>query len=71
MVKTLWSLRKSVSVFFGKTQSNSKKLLADAERMDEFVKNAREEICKLSNKEIIALSKIIDEAKIKFDIEYN
>jgi hypothetical protein len=39
--------------------------------MDEFVINAKEEICKLSNKEIIALSKIIDEAKIKFDIEYN
>lgn len=62
---------KVYQLFLEKLNPAQKKLLAEAERMDEFVINAKDEICKLSNKEIIALSKIIDEAKITFDVEYN
>ena len=62
---------KVYQLFLERLNPTQKKLLAEAERMDEFVINAKEEICKLSNKEIIALSKIIDEAKFKFYIEYN
>ena len=62
---------KVYQLFLERLNPTQKKLLAEAERMDEFIINAKDEICKLSNKEIIALSKIIDEAKIKFDIEYN
>ena len=62
---------KVYKLFLERLNPEQKRLLADAERMDEFIINAKDEICKLSNKEIIALSKIIDEAKIKFDIEYN
>lgn len=62
---------KVYQLFLEKLNPEQKALLAEAERMDEFIINAKDEICKLSNKEIIALSKIIDEAKITFDIEYN
>lgn len=62
---------KVYQLFLERLNPEQKTLLTEAERMDEFVKNAREEICKLSNKEIIALSKIIDEVKNTFDIEYN
>lgn len=62
---------KVYQLFLERLNPEQKRLLDDAERMDEFIKNAKDEICKLSNKEIIALSKIIDEVKNTFDIEYN
>lgn len=62
---------KVYQLFLERLNPEQKRLLADAERMDEFIKNAKDEICKLSNKEIIALSKIIDEVKNTFDVEYN
>lgn len=62
---------KVYQLFLERLNPEQKRLLDDAERMDEFIKNAREEICKLSNKKIIALSKIIDEIKNTFDVEYN
>lgn len=62
---------KVYQLFLERLNPEQKTLLDDAERMDEFIKNAREEICKLSNKEIIALSNIIDEIKKTFDVEYN
>ena len=62
---------KVYQLFLERLNPEQKALLADAERMDEFIKNAKDEICKLSNKEIIALSKIIDEVKNTFDVEYN
>lgn len=62
---------KVYQLFLERLNPEQKRLLDDAERMDEFIKNAREEICKLSNKKIIALSKIIDEVKNTFDVEYN
>lgn len=61
---------KVYQLFLERLNPEQKRLLDDAERMDEFIKNAKEEICKLSNKEIIALSKIIDEVKNTFDVEY-
>jgi hypothetical protein len=62
---------KVYQLFLERLNPEQKALLADAERMDEFIINAKDEICKLSNKEIIALSKIIDEVKNTFDVEYN
>ena len=62
---------KVYQLFLERLNPEQKRLLAYAERMDEFIKNAKDEICKLSNKEIIALSKIIDEVKNTFDVEYN
>lgn len=62
---------KVYQLFLKRLNPEQKKLLAEAERMDEFIIKAKDEICKLSNKEIIALSKIIDEVKNTFDIEYN
>ena len=62
---------KVYQLFLERLNPEQKTLLVKAERMDEFIKNAKDEICKLSNKEIIALSKIIDEVKNTFDIEYN
>lgn len=62
---------KVYQLFLERLNPEQKILLADAEHMDEFIKNAREEICKLSNKKIIALSKIIAEIKNTFDVEYN
>lgn len=61
---------KVYQLFLERLNPEQKKLLAEAERMDEFIINAKDEICKLSNKEIIALSKIIDEVKNTFDVEY-
>ena len=61
---------KVYQLFLERLNPEQKRLLADAERMDEFIINAKDEICKLSNKEIIALSKIIDEVKNTFDVEY-
>jgi hypothetical protein len=61
---------KVYQLFLERLNPEQKALLADAERMDEFIINAKDEICKLSNKEIIALSKIIDEVKNTFDVEY-
>ena len=61
---------KVYQLFLERLNPEQKTLLAEAERMDEFIINAKDEICKLSNKEIIALSKIIDEVKNTFDIEY-
>lgn len=60
---------KVYKLFLERLNPIQKTLLSDAERMDEFVKNAKDEICKLSDKEIIALSKIIDELKNTFDIK--
>lgn len=62
---------KVYQLFLERLNPEQKTLLSNAERMDEFIKNAREEICKLSNKKIIALSKIIDEVKNTIDVEYN
>ena len=61
---------KVYQLFLERLNPEQKTLLAEAERMDEFIINAKDEICKLSNKEIIALSKIIDDVKNTFDIEY-
>lgn len=62
---------KVYQLFLERLNPEQKTLLDEAELLDEFIKNAKEEICKLSNKEIIALSKIIDEEKNTFDVEYN
>ena len=62
---------KVYQLFLERLNPTQKALLDEAERMDEFIKNAREEICKLSNKKIIALSNIIDEIKNTYDVEYN
>lgn len=63
---------KVYQLFLERLNPYQKTLLDEAERMDEFIKNAREEICKLSNKKIISLSNIIDEIKNTHDIiEYN
>ena len=62
---------KVYQLFLERLNPTQKSLLEDAERMDAFIINAKDEICKLSNKEIIALSKIIDEVKNTFDVEYN
>lgn len=62
---------KVYQLFLERLNPEQKALLAEAERLDAFIINAKDEICKLSNKEIIALSKIIDEVKNTFDVEYN
>lgn len=63
---------KVCQLFLERLNPTQRKLLDDAERLDEFIKNAKTEIYKLSNKEIIELSKIIDEAKNKLNaFEYN
>lgn len=68
---------KVYQLFLERLNPTQKALLEDAERMDEFIKNAKDEICKLPIEKIIALSKIIDEvtntdkATKAFDVKYN
>ena len=62
---------KVYQLFLERLSPAQKAILYEAERLDAFIINAKDEICKLSNKEIIALSNIIDEIKNTFDAEYN
>lgn len=62
---------KVYQLFLERLNPTQKELLCNTERLDAFILNAKDEICKLSNKEIIALSNIIDEVKNTFDAEYN
>ena len=62
---------KVYQLFLERLNPTQKAVLEDAERLDAFIINARDEICKLSNKEIIALSNIIDDVKNTFIDEYN
>ena len=62
---------KVYQLFLERLSPAQKAILYEAERLDAFIINAKDEICKLSNKEIIVLSKIIDDVKNTFDVEYN